>query len=318
MGNEETKIIVRDEMNLITVRLALNATLYIKHGDTAAIRVAVSECCRQYLETWSRPLRWIAFEETHFARTNNNESELIFRYLTNPNFDHVDEPWAFIAHNGTTATEAPDFRIMGFGQSKINADADGSLSFVCFTVGLDTLHNYDGAQAWMKFLLNCCERLRPVYGYSSPTLIDSADDGVAAAYAKDIYGLAMRYKGVDVDYPLDHSLWLDGMAKSPCWLTILGNDLCFKIGDESKVRSMLQAGAEVIKFEDGVIIRASQLPELGDRNRQEETPGLAAIGRVIAPIQLRWHGGVGDSFDSKFDSHAFTEWMHRFAPPETS
>lgn len=303
---------IRSDKDEIAILLALNVTLYFNAAHTQEKRQAIINCCKNYLREWSPRMRWIAFDETDFARTPKDVNEFIRGYLHHPSRDDPDECWALIVHSGESSADASDYRILAFAQPAAEAAIDRSLSFLCFTVDLCLLQQPGMGRRWIDFIAACCEELVPVHGYSSPTLITAADSGLAAAYANAVYGLAQRYEGVDVDYPFDHSIWLGDLVKTPCWLTIFGKSILPKLGDIKSIEMRLGSGAELLSYDHGLMIRSSPLPELGDKNRKNKTPGLRALSSIISKVQLPEHGGVGNSFDGKFDEQTFTAWLHRF------
>ena len=298
-----------DDSGQTVIRLGLGFTLYFVNGHLRSTRDAVADCVRLFHQNWSCQMRWSAFEGSRFRRTDTNYLVRIIDYLASSERENAANYWAFTAHDGESEAEAPLCSVFALGQPREDSEANGDISFVSFGVPYEA-----GAAAVGRLadvMLACCQRIRPLHGYGGLRFVQAADDGLAAANVNALYGLAQRYAGVDVDFPLDHCLYLKDAVKGANWLVALPETWARDLDDELGSTS-LPISCETLRFERGRLIKAGEVPELGDRNRHQSTPQLNALAAYLRPIRVKFHGEVGESFESKFDSEVFSAWLARF------
>jgi hypothetical protein len=120
------------------------------------------------------------------------------------------------------------------------------------------------------------------YGYCSPALLYS-ELRLANAYM-EIRGLAMRYPGYDVHQNILARLTLGKAVRGARWITLLGAPLLDEIGGIKALQRALKPPVALQDVGSGVMIRASEVPEIGDVNRQVDTPALRQVASVLEPI----------------------------------
>lgn len=133
----------------------------------------------------------------------------------------------------------------------------------------------------------------------------------AGPHAKDSfdqrYRWAMRYKGVEmVETDVTAASMLNGY-KSPNWLTVIGEPLRARAPEA--VDSAMAVAHDARREPGGVVLQASEVPLMGDRNKQEAMPGYEAIARKLIPIQIKHHGSFGGS---RWTEENTMDWLRRF------
>jgi hypothetical protein len=92
--------------------------------------------------------------------------------------------------------------------------------------------------------------------------------------------LLKRHPGFNLGTPRE----LTDQAMPPVnWLTLVGPDLVEKIGGIAKVRRAFSddKAISVMPLGDGVLIRAGEFPQLGDRNRRDNVPLYRKVGSFL-------------------------------------
>lgn len=298
-----------DASGQIVIRLGLGFTLYFTNGHQRSTRDAVADCVRLFNRNWSCQMRWSAFEGRRIQRTDTEYLTWIIDYLSSSERENAAAYWALTVHNGISESEAPSCSIFALGQPREDSEMSGDISLLSFDVPYE-----EGSAALGRladFMFACCQRVRPLHGYGGMRFVQAADDGLAAANVNVLFGLAQRYVGVDVDFPLDHCLYLKDAVKGANWLVALTETWAQDL-DKEQGSTSLPTSCEVLRFEGGRLIKAGELPELGDRNRNQSTPQLIALASYLRPLRVKFHGEVGESFESKFDSETFSAWLARF------
>lgn len=123
-----------------------------------------------------------------------------------------------------------------------------------------------------------------VSGYVAPAL------RWAELYSDDaiphVRSLAMKYPGYDVEHNVDGRMDINEKTRGARWITFLGNDLTKQLGGVSAIRKSLSSEISTEKVGEGLMIRAGDKPELGDRNRRVKTPLLCNLARLLEPVTL--------------------------------
>jgi TseV toxin immunity protein TsiV len=78
--------------------------------------------------------------------------------------------------------------------------------------------------------------------------------------------MAMRYLGFDISYDMAR-LSNKGQIYNLSWLTLLGPQIITRLGGKEAIRNALPPMMQVMDSNGGIIIRASELPIIGDVNR---------------------------------------------------
>lgn len=168
----------------------------------------------------------------------------------------------------------------------------------------------DGIEKFVAFATHLAEPLPYVSGYGSPALIWSPSDPTAALRAA--WSHAVRCPGYDVDSNENGRLRLGARVRGARWLTFLGSELLAKLGGPASLQAALPDAVAQSPAGQGTLLRAGAAPEIGDRDRQQETPLLRAVARVLEPVtQFEESMLLRSPFAASHES-AFLEWERRF------
>lgn len=113
-----------------------------------------------------------------------------------------------------------------------------------------------------------------------------------------------RYLGFD---PSEHwgRKWMKGRMYSPQWITLIGTQFIDKLGGTDRIAPALR-GTEVKHLSNGIWVRASRLPPIGDINYFAEDIGqLPTVARLLKPLrtpELRF----------AYTQLNATKWLERF------
>ena len=119
-----------------------------------------------------------------------------------------------------------------------------------------------------------------------------------------VNSLLPRYYGFD-PYCYEVAFSLNGYTFSPHWITLINNVFIEKLGGYNQIRSSIPHG-QITKSGNGIFIRASKFPPIGDVNRRCTDIGcLPDVARALKPTRVEL-SGLGDA---KFDVMA---WLGRF------
>lgn len=174
---------------------------------------------------------------------------------------------------------APDFRLNWFVLAGIGSEKFKDTSLIELTLPLP--EDDAGWKNIARLLQAVSERFPYDTGYASPALLFS-DDASKSAAGEIIGPLALRHHGLDVPNNESTCYALERLSRGARWLTVLSKENASKV-DISAIEND-PASLRVQPTSNGVLISASDMPEVGDTNRRVEAPGLKAVARHIEPI----------------------------------
>lgn len=118
--------------------------------------------------------------------------------------------------------------------------------------------------------------------------------------------VAMRFRGFDI---LDPKLAAEarGLVPNCSWLTLLGDAVVEQLDGEGAIRSALSAAVTVLRIRGGLLLRAGELPPVGDTNRR--APDLGPV-KEVARVTRRVRVSRRVLFYGPEDFR--TNWVNRF------
>jgi hypothetical protein len=128
--------------------------------------------------------------------------------------------------------------------------------------------------------------------------------------------MAQRFPGLEAEYPIGHSIWLEHGIKGVNWLTVVGDPWLDRLGGADAVEAGLASldGRFIVhRFEGGVLIQAGPQPELGDAKHDRWPELYVKLAKYLKPIRITehapfHHAGPG----SRFDLERSEAWLRRF------
>jgi len=306
--------LVRDEDDTIAICFGLSVTLYFHNGHTAEKRRASLECFNEYEKLCGSSLRWhrVTANSSRFSPTAKLRNRDMSPYLLSSEWEQEelrDQAWAFYWHGGDHKDDASALKINAFGSPRMKAELHNSLSFI--QMSFPILQFGDKLELFYEFVLRCCELLKPFHGYGGIALITSPDRGLVQSYSPDIAAFAFRYPGIEIDRPMSHKFAIQEGIKGGNWLTILSNHFVEKLDGSDNIIKKLEEPFVLESYNDGILVIAGTAPEVGDRNRNIDTPQYRKLAKVLRPIRIRYHPCVYPK--GRFSEEGvFAEWMARF------
>ena len=165
---------------------------------------------------------------------------------------------------------------------------------------------------WMVELTqNLVKELDFVSGHAGYSLNWNEDGHLATLAEQELYHLSRRYPGIDLPSISATIRTASQGIKCANWLTLLGARWCEELGGVDGLRMALGTDILVHELQNGVIIQAGGVPEIGDVNRHRLLPRYHQVGRVLAPIRSLEHAGFIRR-GRMYDDEATEEWLGRF------
>lgn len=306
--------LVRHKDGRIPICFGLAATLYFHDGHTEEKRRASLECFNEYECMCGVSLRWhsVSAQVRRMSPVAKLRNRDMSPYMLSPKWNEPEareHGWAFYWHGGKHHDDASPFKIHAYGSSKMYAEMDNDLSFL--QVSFPVLWFQDKPEGLSELMLRWCNRLKPYHGYGGITLLDSPERGLAQFYSPNIAAYAGRYPGLEIEDPMSHAYAAREGIKGGNWLTILSTYFVERLGSRDTLHRQLSEPFVVENYEGGVMIVAGPVPEVGDRNRNIDTPLYRKLASVLKPIRIQDHPepyAIG-----RFaEDGEFAAWLARF------
>lgn len=139
-------------------------------------------------------------------------------------------------------------------------------------------------------LLRWIEATQPLHGTAGFAPIFSI--GMSGRYPNQTWPTLSRYSGLDHQTAFTMAARGVDQIRTVNWLTILGTKVVNEIGGIDKITALLDAAATEFNvadgeapvtyaFNGGIVIRAGEYPELGDREHEGVPTGYRVVGRAL-------------------------------------
>lgn len=293
------------------VKLGLIITLYFKEGYTLDTKLKIDECFAKFHEDFYSQLKSMVyrrFKKLTGAGFNKARQQIL---ETDPN-----DQFSWFLGSASKSTEANDYSLSMLNSFAIHGDL--KRSYIKLVMPWSTLRQPDGRARYEKWLVYLCNQVSAEHGHGGLSSILPYD---YFSYMPTEYELAQQYAGLDVDSTAHIStLELIDHIKGVNWYTVLGNTFVERLGGESAIRHALsnRGDIEILTYNNGLIIRAGEYPELGALE-DGPPPAYVAVNKVVKPVripnpdQLHSYSPYGNCFEKD----STDRWYARFDQEET-
>jgi len=292
------------------IRLGLVATLYFKEGYTTAVKEKIVECFERFYEEFEAHLNWQVASRPQKLSKQKFEKHREAILSSEPN-----EQCEWHLSSAKDAKEAGVYSLSVLGSYLAHGDKKRSYIKITFpSSSRSAKEDFARYHTWLIFL---CAQLNVEHGYGGLSLTMPYDYD---QYMPLEYQLAQRFSGLEVDsMPHSFKRELLDYIKGVNWYTILGQSFVDRLGGEEIIRKAfaVHPDIECFNYDNGLIIRAGEYPELGAK--EDGLPrAYVAVNRVVKPVripnpdQLHSYSPYGDCFDQESSAR----WYARFDQEE--
>jgi hypothetical protein len=129
-----------------------------------------------------------------------------------------------------------------------------------------------------------------------------------------IYEWCRRYLGLDAQDPDAASAHVSHGLPGTSWLTFVGDGMAdaLEVDTSALEKHAWKTDVSVSRLARGILLRAGDAPDLGDRNRLAYPAPYAEVARRLAPYIL---AEPPEYFGGFAEHRATKRWMHRFLQP---
>ena len=300
------------EPDRIAIKIGLICTLYVPHPHDVSVRMSLARCGDEYLALFGKHIKLFLGPEgegnykaypnsgvslaEYVAENGSPENEFVPKFTGSNSYD---DACAYSLNISAVGTEF-------FPAGDIPAYFAATLPF---SFVLDRL----GQSAFQNLVQKWCKILKPYTGYAGLGLIQSVDTREKLRTIRQVYPLAKRFPGLDVDNPSIIANHIDGKIKGVNWLTVVSDQCLQSIGGRQGLISKLGKDFQIFDYDEGVIIQAGPTPQFGDVNRKNIPNHYCELSSMLKPLRMQFP--EGHSFirpGGQSGAEATNEWLDRF------
>jgi hypothetical protein len=296
--------VIRDPDGQVLVRIGLVLTLYFDDGFSASVRSRIGACLELFLSLCGPQLRWYLPPDAEtWSQISPDALARVREWFESGTADYS---WATSWRSGRTPLEAGEFQFNVLAlEGKLPR-----LSFLQVILPINWLQTSLGP--FPQVAWQFAQILRPFHGYGGLGFAAPSDIALRDAAQPEVYAMARRFPGIEVDRPVGHLFYLAEGIKGVNWLTILGEHWIATMGGVERLRALLDVRFVFHSYGGGLIIQAGDAPETGDVNQRLWPRAYAILARVLRPIRIRRHGSFDNAGEHRFTDETTMDWLSRF------
>ncbi|HEY7396402.1 MAG TPA: type VI immunity family protein [Gemmatimonadaceae bacterium] len=299
--------------DVVAMRLGLMCTLYVQHPHDPAVKQALARCGDQYQAMFGEYLTLYRKPtgSGKFARYPAKGVSLA-KYLETNNLP--DRPFAPSFTSGTRYEDATSYSLSIWAPSAEYFPGDDAPAFFTATVPFAFLKDHSGEGAFQHLVHGWCKILQPYCGYAGIGAIQSVDSTEKLRTVAQVYPIAVRFPGVEIENASIVSLHINSHIKSVNWLTALSDEALGPIGGRAALLGQLDENFRIMEYEGGVLIQSGRMPQLGDANRGQAPRYYRQLSELVRPLRMRFPDGHSfiRSGGQQSGAEATNEWLARF------
>ena len=289
--------------------LAFVATFYVRRIDKPDVRERLVKAFELFRAQIGEKFVWAADPKTNRPKKVAGTALVDVRSWMNKIGPSDD--FSFVFHGGQTKDDADPYQAIAF----VNPYDPESLSFLTISVPLSWVveRSFAGFAELVKEMTTIIE---PTHGYAGWGIVTHVTHAGTVPAMNYVAAFAQRFRGLEVDLPVDHSLNLrkKKAIKGINWLTILGTPWVDQLGGIETLKAKFGEGIGVRSYDQGVIIQAGSRPLLGDVNVGEKMEPYHRVALALKPIRVDSLSAFSLDFYG-FGPEQTAKWLARFDTP---
>jgi hypothetical protein len=294
------------------VKLGLVCTLYVPRPYDERVRQRLAECGDEYQAMFGRHLRLYLRPDGEGSYKPYPPGGIsLTDYVMQHDIDKKSFAPDFVG--GAAYNDASSWSLSILAGGTEDSPGNAKPAYFAATLPFSFFHEAKDVAPFQRLVHRWCTLLRPQSGYAGIGAIQSVDMMEKKRTSSQVYPLAKRFPGLDVDNPSVIANHMGDRIKGANWLTALDDSCAQRVGGKDWLLSKLSSGYRIFEYEGGLLIQAGPTPQLGDANRGQLPYYYCELSRLLKPIRMTFPAGhslfqPGKGVDS---TAASNEWLAR-------
>ena len=306
--------------NLIKARIGVMLSLHFLHGWEKSKRQAVLAMAEEYINLFPDDVnRYKLPGERRYRKLSSSVLPQEYKKIIDASED--TKSYIFLAHDSELeGPYAPPLwlfwsSIFSKEQAKVfpNGKSDRPLSGV--KVHFPPHFLFDNPDRFVDLVTRWSQAIGALHGSAGLAVITEP-----GAENENLYNYPLAKAYPALDYDNRGMFWTEirkggwENVRTSNWLTILGEEPIARIGGAEVVREAMKEDMSLIPYEGGLVIRARELPALGDEATGGIPEGYRVAAHLIKPVRFEGYnwGGIFALPEEDEDLPATHEWIRRF------
>ncbi|ECC8922424.1 DUF3396 domain-containing protein [Salmonella bongori] len=297
-SNYISELVPRDKDGYDLSAFVYYFSFFFPNGYKKEYRNKTIKVCKEYWALCGNKLKWMTSSGHQWKKIPENY-DLQQWSSTYPTDDWC---WQMTFHSGRIRYESSPYCINGVGDS---IETHGtSYLYLCVPV---TWFSENSEQHPIQLYLRWAEILKARHGTSGIGIFPAYDMSKRSQSFGMASTLSRYFPGIEICDFLQ-SVPAGGGVLSPNWLNLLDNDYLDELGGYDAVSENIQgSSAQIHKYDGGVIISASEYPQLCENGEPLTVPeDYRIMSRILKPIRSKQAFGCWG-----VDTEHSLEWRNR-------
>lgn len=217
---------------------------------------------------------------------------------------------SLVLKDGSVYQDAPKYKFDITGNEKESTGfAIKNANLISFS--FPPSRGVDEPEKMLDFVRDLCDRFPFQSGHAGFSFeCCKYEEETSQTYA---WQKSMHHPGIDVSrIPEDNKSTGQDALKTVNWLTLLNMDFIGKLGGIEAVKSQLSEKVDLIKVQNGYILKSGRYPAIGDRNRGDSLPLYQSVYRLVEPlVEIACDRSMAFDLDGDFVEKT-EQWYRRF------
>ena len=288
------------------LQVGLVAYFYLDKGYTRENRARIARAWELYHHEFGKELTWGYISDPNKELDYNRTISKGFKELIANSFgDDLDFFW----YSDKGFLYASSYYVSAGSPAGWFEDIHRPVSYFCFYLPVSEFHNKERLE---DLLSQFCTILHPMHGVMGLGIQQCQE---RERYQHLEFDVGQEFLGLEITNSKTNKYSREGI-RSVNWYTFFNHEWLEKLGGITYLRSALSEPAmKIIPYDNGVIIRAGEWPELGWVKDTPYPERYVRVNNVLKPIRAPKIGSLGYGSiagEIRFDRNSTARWLSRF------
>ncbi|MEB8577068.1 type VI immunity family protein, partial [Cronobacter sakazakii] len=288
------------------LQVGVVAWFYLDKGYTKENRARIAEAWQLYHNEFGAKLKWGYINDPNKDKSYNTA---LAKKLKGVIADSFGDDFYFHWYSDKGFRYASDYSVSAGSPAGWYEMIHRRVSYFCFYLPVAELAKKEELK---NLLIRFCTILNPVHGLMGLGVQQCQEE---ERYQHLEYDIAQDFLGIDIPGGRTDKQLRTGL-RAVNWYTFFCNEWLNKLGGIQYLRSALSnPSIEIINYDNGVIIRAGEWPELGWVKDNPYPELYVKVNKVLKPIrapELDSMGYGSIAGEIRFDRNSTARWLARF------
>ena len=133
-----------------------------------------------------------------------------------------------------------------------------------------------------------------------------------ARFEKQLLELALKFPGIELDYPVNQLRDVAERIKGVNWLTAVNDSIITELGGRERLKLIAPAETELHLYHGGAVLQLGDFPQMGNVAEDNIPQNYQMLNRALKPVRVEPNRGWGNSANSGFDREGTLKLLARF------